>query len=113
MFTHTRGLPLSMRVAAITTELSNIKIVPSPKKLKSHWVFIPRMIIQIEKNISINFEQSEQFYNYSVVLVSNILSKKIKRALKINRNSVFNVYILYDIHHYPLFSIVKMNYQIK
>jgi hypothetical protein len=112
---HTQSdmLPFSMRVAAITTELSNIKICPTSCKLKSHRILIFRPLLNVKNDITLDFTASEKFEEYSVHLVSDNLNKNIRKSLQKNKNSIFNVFMLYDIRHYPFFSIVKMNYQIK
>jgi hypothetical protein len=103
-----------MRVAAQTVEFNNIQFNPTTIKQKLHWFVLFRPTICIEKNnLYIIFKSTRIFEEYAILMASTKLNNEIKLALKKNKNSVFNNYILFDIHHYMFFSVVKMNYQIK
>jgi hypothetical protein len=108
------NLPLSLRVAAQTIELDYIQITPTTVKQKLYWFIIFRPIIyKKEHNLVIDFTPSQHFEEFSVNKTSDILNKKIRLALQKNKNAVFYVYLIFDIQHYPFFSIIKMDYQIK
>ena len=107
-------LPFALRVAAITTELDHIKIIPTSVKQKTHWFILIRPVIYKNGNkLVVDFTISPEFEDLAIVNASEKLNREIKLALQKNKNSIFYPYIIFNIHHFIFFSFVIMNYKIK